>query len=171
MKKVLFFAFLLCFSTLVSAQQTDCSFKQARTIKASGKVFHSEGVVSFKAPDQLTMTYTDPAGEYLVISGPMLRSNIQGQSLSIDTDKNPRFRTLRNTLLNCITGAYEQAAKDNDADLSVSEKNGVKTVSMKARKAAPRGYSQIILEYVKGLPVRMVLEEFGGISTEYLFKY
>ena len=51
------------------------------------------------------------------------------------------------------------------------KKNGVKTVSMKARKAAPRGYSQILMEYVKGLPVRMVLEEFGGISTEYLFKY
>ena len=103
MKKLLIFAVLLCLSTFVSAQQTDCSFKQARTIKASGKVFHSEGVVSFKAPDQLTMTYTDPEGEYLVISGPMLRSNIQGQSLSIDTDKNPRFKALRNTLLNFKT--------------------------------------------------------------------
>lgn len=117
------------------------------------------------------MTYSDPAGEYLVISGPMLRSNTQGQQLSIDTDKNPRFRVLRNTLLNCIVGEYEQAAQDNDADLAISEKNGVKTVSMKARKAAPRGYSQIVMEYVKGLPVRMVLEEFGGISTEYIFKY
>ena len=118
------------------------------------------------------MTYTDPAGEYLVISGPMLRSNTQGQQISIDTDKNARFRTLRNTLLNCITGKYEQAAKDNDAELSVSEKNGIKTVSMKARKAAARGYSRIMMEYAKGgLPVRMILEEFGGISTEYLFKY
>ena len=42
---------------------------------------------------------------------------------------------------------------------------------MKARKTAPRGYSRIVMEYVKGLPVRMLLEEFGGISTEYLFKY
>jgi len=172
MKKVLFVAILLCGALAAFAQQTtDCSFTQARTIQASGKVIHSEGVISFKAPDQLTMTYTNPAGEYLIISGPMLRSNTQGQQLSVDTDKNARFRTLRNTLLNCINGAYEQAAKDNDAELSVSEKNGRKTVSMTARKAAPRGYSKIILEYIKGLPVRMVLEEFGGISTEYLFKY
>ena len=172
MKKVLFVAILLCGALAAFAQQTtDCSFTQARTIQASGKVIHSEGVISFKAPDQLTMTYTNPAGEYLIISGPMLRSNSQGQQLSVDTDKNARFRTLRNTLLNCINGAYEQAATDNDAELSVSEKNGRKTVSMTARKAAPRGYSKIILEYIKGLPVRMVLEEFGGISTEYLFKY
>lgn len=171
MKKYLFIVLFAVCALNAAAQQYDCSFTQERTIQASGKTFHSEGVISFKGPDQLTMTYTDPKGEYLVISGPMLRSNTQGKQLSIDTDKNPRFKVLRNTLINCITGAYEQAAADNDAELLVSEKSGVKTVSMTARKAAVRGYSKIVLEYVKNLPVRMVLEEFGGISTEYLFKY
>ena len=43
---------------------------------------------------------------------------------------------------------------------------------MTARKKAPRGYSRILMEYnKKNLPVRMVLEEFGGISTEYVFTY
>ena len=171
MKKILFLIVLVFCARVAGAQTTECKFTQARTIQASGKVIRSEGVVSYKAPDQLTMTYTDPAGEYLVISGPMLRSNTMGQQISVDTDKNARFKLLRNTLLNCIDGNCEQAAKDNDADLTVSEKNGVKTVQMKARKTAPRGYSRIVMEYVKGLPVRMLLEEFGGISTEYLFKY
>ncbi len=171
MKKILT---LLCLSLAIFttyAQQIECTFTQDKTIQASGKVIHSEGVISFNGSDQLTMTYTKPAGEYLVISGPMLRSNANGQSISVDTDKNARFRSLRNTLLNCITGQYEQAAADNDAELQVSEKSGVKTVSMKARKNAPRGYSRIVMEYIKELPVRMVLEEFGGISTEYFFKY
>ena len=171
MKKILIFVSLLCCAWTAGAQQLESPFTQTRTIKASGKTVKSEGVVSFKAPDQLTMTYTDPEGEYLVISGPMLRSNAQGQQLSIDTSKNPRFRNLRNTLLNCIMGEYETAAADNDADLTVSEKDGVKTVTMKARKAAPRGYSQIVMEYKKDRPVRMVLDEFGGISTEYIFTY
>ena len=171
MKKILFLAVFACCAWIAGAQQIESTFTQARTIQASGKVIRSEGVVSFKAPDQLTMTYTNPEGEYLIISGPMLRSNAQGQQLSIDTSKNPRFRNLRNTLLNCIMGEYETAAADNDADLEVKEKNGVKTVEMKARKTAPRGYSKIVLEYIKGLPVRMVLEEFGGISTEYKFTY
>ena len=171
MKKMLLLAALVCCSWLVGAQDLESSFTQTRTIKASGKSIHSEGVVSFKAPDQLTMTYTDPQGEYLIISGPMLRSNSQGQQLSIDTSKNPRFKNLRNTLMNCIMGEYETAAADNDAELKVTEKNGVKTVTMTARKTAPRGYSQIIMEYAKNRPVRMVLEEFGGILTEYIFKY
>ena len=172
MKKLLSVVLFACAACAAAfAQQLDCSFTQARTIQASGKVVRSEGVVSFTSPDQLTMTYTDPEGEYLIISGPMLRSNTLGQQISVDTDKNARFRSLKNTLLNCITGKYEQAAADNDADLSVSEKGGVKTVTMTARKAAVRGYAKIVLEYVKGLPVRMVLDEFGGISTEYRFKY
>ena len=171
MKKILTLICLSLTAFTAYAQQLECTFTQDKTIQASGKVIHAEGVISFNGSDQLTMTYTKPAGEYLVISGPMLRSNANGQSISVDTDKNARFRSLRNTLLNCITGKYEQAATDNDADLQVSEKSGVKTVSMKARKTAPRGYSKIVMEYVKGLPVRMVLEEFGGISTEYLFTY
>ena len=172
MKKILIFSFLFCCCLSGFAQKPlECEFTQTRTIRASGKVFQAKGAVSFTAPDQLTMTYAEPAGEYLVISGPMLRSNTLGQQISVNTDKNVRFRGLKNTLLNCITGEYEKAAADNDAELVVSEKGGKKTVSMTARKAAVRGYSKIILEYVKGLPVRMVLEEFGGISTEYLFKY
>lgn len=172
MKKTFLTIFLLCSAALAFAQQLDCSFTQARTIKASGKVVRSEGVISFINPDQLTMTYTQPAGEYLVISGPMLRSNSNGQQISVNTDNNARFRTMKNTLLNCITGNVEQAAQDNDAELMVSQKGGVKTVEMTARKAAPRGYSKIVMEYnSKNLPVRMVLEEFGGISTEYIFTY
>lgn len=171
MKKILlFFGLMLC-TFLSGAQQLDCSFTQARTLKATGKVFHAEGVISFLAPDQLTMTYTKPKGEYLVISGPMLRSNTLGQQLSIDTSKNARFRNLRNTLLNCIMGDCETAARDNDAELTESVKDGVRTVEMKARKASPRGYSRILMEYRNGNPVRMVLDEFGGISTEYIFTY
>lgn len=172
MKKFLFFAIFSIISTLVAAQEMNCSFTQDRTIKASGKVFHSEGVISFTAPDQLTMTFTDPEGEYFIISGPMLRSNTQGKNISVNTDKSAIFRSLRNTLIYCITGEYEKAAQENDAELTVSEKNGIKYVSMKARKTLPRGYSGVEMEYnKKGLPVRMVLEEFVGITTEYHFKY
>ena len=173
MKKFLLFPLFLFSCLLCFAQQpTECTFTEAMTIQSSGKVVRSEGAISFKAPDQLTMTYTDPAGDYLVISGPMLRSNTRGQQISVNIEKNARFRALCNTLLNCISGQYEQAAADNNADLTVSEKNGIKTVTMTARKAAVRGYSKIVMDYnAKGLPVRMVLEEFGGITTEYIFTY
>ena len=42
---------------------------------------------------------------------------------------------------------------------------------IKVRKAKPKGYSGMELDYKKnGQLSRMVLEEFGGISTEYLIK-
>lgn len=171
MKKFFLLAALVCCSWLAGAQQLECSFSQERTIKATGKTFQMEGVIQFKSPDQLTMTYTKPEGEYLIISGPMLRSNTMGKQLSVNTDKSPMFKNLCNTLLNCIMGDYEKAAEENDADLTVNEKGGVKTVKMTARKKLPRGYSEILMEYRKNLPVRMVLEEFGGIQNEYIFKY
>ena len=41
-----------------------------------------------------------------------------------------------------------------------------------ARKQAVKGYSRIIMDYdKKGRPVRMVLDEFTGIETEYTFQY
>ena len=118
------------------------------------------------------MTYSEPSGEYLIIDGTTLKSKSLGKAISVDTAKNAMFRKLRNTLLNCITGNYEQAAVDNNADIKTSQEGGLKTVTLTARKAAVSGYSKIILDYnKKNLPVRMVLEEFGGLLTEFQFKY
>ena len=101
-----------------------------------------------------------------------LKNCVKGKVINIDTSKNPRMRKMRDTLLDCIMGNYEKAAQDNDATLIVEQKGDIKTVSMMARKQLPTGYARIILDYnKKGLPVRMVLDEFTGIETEYTFKY
>ena len=172
MKKFLTLITLSLFALGLSAQEIGASFVQNKTIKATGRVVRSEGIVFFTAPDQLRMNYLDPKGEYMIIDGDMLRSNVGLKQIDVDTTKNPAMRNLRNTLLNCITGAYEKAAQENDATLIVEEKGGVKTVSMMAKKQQPSGYSRIIIDYNrKGLPVRMVLDEFVGIETEYIFKY
>lgn len=161
---------LLCFC--MKAQQIECSFLQEKTIQASGRVIKSEGTISFTAPDQLAMLYTKPDGDYMIIDGPIIRSETKGNAVSINTDKNPSAKNLRNTLLNCITGKYEEAAKDNDADLKVSVKGQVKTVVISAKTEQPKGYSRLLLEYdAKGRLQRMVMDEFGGISTEYKLKY
>ena len=118
------------------------------------------------------MLYDEPQGEYLIIDGNQLKNAVKGKAITVDTSKNAYMRNLRNTLLNCITGNYEAAAKENDANLVVEEKGGIKTVTIMARKQAVKGYSRIIMDYdKKGRPVRMVLDEFTGIETEYTFKY
>ena len=172
MKKLLILLSLLLVGFTAGAQELSCSFVQKKTLKATNKVIPGEGTIRFTAPDHLTMNYDVPAGEYLIIEGNELRNCVKGKVMTIDTSKNPRMRKMRNTLLNCITGAYEKAAEENDAALVVEQKGDVKTVSMMARKQQPTGYSRITIDYNrKGLPVRMVLDEFTGIVTEYTFTY
>lgn len=173
MKKFIIAALVLLMAVpFAQAQQIKGSFTRIITIPVADKVLHGNGNVTFTAPDKLEMTYSEPAGEFLSIDGKMLKSKSMGKTISVDTDKNAIFRKLRNTLLNCITGNYEKAAEDNNADIKTSQEGGLKTVTLTARKAAVSGYSKIILDYnKKNLPVRMVLEEFGGLLTEFQFKY
>ena len=172
MKKLLIFLFFLACGLSAGAQEMSCTFVQKKTLKATNKVIPGEGKITFTAPDQLKMMYDVPEGEYLIIDGMELKSCASGRTVTFDTTKNPRMRKMRNTLLNCITGAYETAAQENDATLIVEQKGDLKTVSMMAKKQQPTGYARIIIDYnKKGLPVRMVLDEFTGIVTEYSFKY
>ena len=172
MKKLLILLALLVCGLPAGAQELSCTFTQKKTIKATKKVIPGEGTITFKAPDQLNMQYAVPQGDYLVINGAELKSCAGGKAVTFDTAKNPRMRKMRNTLLDCITGNYEKAAEENDASLVVEQKGDVKTVSIMAKKKQPTGYARIILDYnKKGLPVRMVLDEFTGILTEYTFQY
>ena len=68
-------------------------------------------------------------------------------------------------------GEINRRAEENDAKLIVQDKGDVKTVAIMAKQAQPSGYAKIIIDYNKnGLPVRMLLDEFTGIETEYTFK-
>lgn len=170
MKKILT-AILLLASLTAGAQTIESTFVQTRTIQASGKKIVSEGTFSFTAPDQLAMLYTKPDGDYIIIDGPFVRTMTKGTEVNLDTRTNAQAQKLSSTLLNCIKGNYQQVAEDNDGDLSVSEKGGVKTVTIKVRKPAPRGYSGVTVKYRKdGTPTEMTLDEFGGISTHYVLK-
>ena len=172
MKKFLTLLTFALFALGLSAQEVGASFVQNKTIKATGRVVRSEGIVFFQAPDVLRMNYLEPKGDYLIIDGAMLRTKTGAKQMDVDTNKNAPMRNLRNTLINCIIGDYEQVAEDNDADFAVEQKAGGKVVTVTARKQAARGYSQIVVEYnAQNRPVRMVMDEFNGVSTEFLFEY
>ena len=172
MKKLLTAAVLLLAFVTAGAQSFEGIFKQTKTLKVTGKTFQSEGNITFTAPDQLAMLYTKPDGDYFIIDGPFLRMDLRGITLDVNTDNNKTVRSQRNAILYSITGEYEKIAQEMDAECTVSAgKNGGKHVVIKARKTLPKGYSGLELDYRKdGRISRMVLEEFGGISTEYILQ-
>jgi len=170
MKKLIVFALLLCGLT-AGAQSFEGTFTQAKTIKVSGRVVKSEGNISYTAPDQLAMLYTNPDGDYFIIDGPYLRMDLRGIALDVNTDNNKTVKSQRNAIIYSVAGRYEEIAQEMDADCTVTPRGGGKHVSIKVRKTLPKGYSGLELDYDKsGQLTRMVLEEFGGISTEYILK-
>lgn len=168
MRKLFIVIAALMLAVAAGAQTVEGTFVQVKTIKASGRSVTSKGNLIFTAPDQLQMLFTKPDGDYLIIDGPFMRSDLNGTAMDVDTSRNAQMRNLRNTLLNCIAGDVEKVASDNDADFSTSNiSGGGRRVTLVARKQAPRGYSKIVLEYRKdGTLTSMVLEEFSGVVTD-----
>lgn len=167
MKKICILLTLLCLSLSALAEN---SFVQTKTIKASGKKIVSEGTYTYKAPDQLVMLYTKPDGDFFIIDGPIIRMDMRGNAAEIDTTKNALAKAQRNTLLNSLSGNYKAIATDMDASLSETTRNGLKIVTITANKPAPKGYSKLVLTYKGSALTVLVLEEFNGISTEYILK-
>lgn len=170
MKKLLVFALMLI-GLSAAAQNFEGTFVQTKTLKVSGKTIKSEGTISYTAPDQLAMLYTKPDGDYFIIDGPIVRMDMRGVTADVNTSGNKAVQAQRNAILYGIQGKYEDIAKDLDADCTVTSVKGGKHVVIKVRKTMPKGYSGMQLDYNRnGRITRMVLEEFGGISTEYILK-
>ncbi len=169
MKRIICIVAAALLGLSLSAQSFTSDFTQTRENPASGRKITKTGTMEFTAPDQLAMIYSKPDGEYMIIDGPLVRMEMDGQTGDIDSSKNPRVGGLRATLLNCILGDWEKAAKDNDAESSVKKAGGLKTVTLTARKAATRGYSSIVIVYREkdSMVTSITLEQFSGIKDTY----
>ncbi len=168
MKKLLIIVIaMLAFAA--SAQTVQCHFTETKFIKASGKTVEYEGNLKLTSKDKLEMTYTKPAGDYFNIDGKTISMNMRGKKSVVDTEKNATMRGQRNTLMNCITGNWKQAATDNNAESSVTEKGANKVVTLTAKKTGTRGYSKIVITYRKSdnIPVELMFQEFNGTTTTY----
>ena len=151
----------------------DADFAQVKMMKVSGKTTDKAGHITFDGNDQLTMTYTQPEGEYFIIEGNMVKINMDGKKAELDAEKVKMVQLQRATLLNCLSGNWEQAAADNNADLTIKEEKGHKTVSIVAKgKVAKGGYKSVELTYrtSDNVLTKMVLEEAIGIINTYELK-
>ena len=170
MKHITLIIIALLLSVGAIAQTTfDTDFSQVKTMKVSGKTFDKAGHISFDGNDHLSMTYTEPEGEYFIIEGNMVRINMDGKKADLDAEKVKMVELQRATLLNCLSGNWEQAAIDNNAEATISEENGLKTISIVANGKVPKGgYKSVVLTYrvSDGMMIKMVLEEaIGSINT------
>ena len=171
MKHITLILFALLFSVSTFAQQTyDTDFTQTKVMKISGKTTNKVGHILFDGNDQLSMTYTEPEGEYFIIDGDKVKINMDGKKAELDAEKVKMVKLQRATLLNCLSGNWEQAAEDNNAELTITEEKGLKTISIIAKGKVPKGgYKSVVLTYrvSDNALVKMILEEAIGIINTY----
>ena len=113
---------LVCLPFLTYAQTYNCEFVRTQVIKVSGKKKEMKGHITFDGKEKLDMQYSDPQGDYFVIDGNTVSLKMNGKTMSVNADKRPLFKLQRATLLACLRGDWQQAAKDNNAQTEVSEK-------------------------------------------------
>ena len=171
MKHITLILIAMLFSVTAFAQKTfDTDFTQTKVMKVSGKTTDKAGHLTFDGKDQLSMIYSEPQGEYFKIEGNMVKINMDGKKVELDAEKVKMVGLQRSTLLNCLSGNWEQAAADNNAELTVKEEKGVKTISIVAKGKVPKGgYKSVELTYraSDNVLIKMVLEEAIGIINTY----
>ena len=171
MKHITLIIIAVLFSITAFAQQTfDTDFTQTKLMKISGKTTDKAGHLTFDGADQLSMIYTEPEGDYFKIEGNMVKINMDGKKVELDSEKVKMVGLQRSTLLNCLSGNWEQAATDNNAELTVTEEKGLKNISIVAKGKVPKGgYKSVELTYrlSDNALVKMVLEEAIGIINTY----
>lgn len=169
MKRILLiFSVLMISLNLFAQQKYDIDFIQTKVVKVSGKTTEKAGHLVFDGKDHLSMLYSNPEGDYFNIEGNEVKINLDGKKTELNADKVKGVQLQRSTLLNCLSGNWEQAAVDNNAEVRTNEEDGYTTISMEAKGKIPRGgYSSVILKYsTDGSLVKMVLEEaVGAINT------
>ena len=159
--------------TAFAQHPIDTDFSQIKMMKISGKTTDKAGHISFDGNDQLTMTYTVPEGEYFIIEGNSVKINMDGKKAELDAAKVKMVALQRSTLLNCLSGNWEQAAQDNNADYTVTEDKGFRNIHIQAKGKVPKGgYKSVELTYriSDNVLTKMVLEEAIGIINTYEMK-
>ena len=151
----------------------DADFTQTKVMKISRKTTNKTGHITFDGNGKLTMTYSQPEGDYFIVDGNMVKINMEGKKAELDAEKVKLVQLQRATLLNCLAGNWEQAAADNNAELSVTEDKSLKTVAITAKGKVPKGgYKSVILTYrlSDGMMTHMMLEDAIGIINTYEIK-
>lgn len=170
MKRLILIACALMLTVASFATTYDTDFVHTKRMKVSGRTFNMKGHLTYDGKEKLDMEYSDPEGDYFRVDGTKVDMNLMGVKSSIDSEKVSMVKLQRATLLNCLSGNWEQAAKDNNATTEVTEKTGFRTVKITAGGVIPRGgYKSVTVTYrIKdGRITRLVLEEAAGIENTY----
>ncbi len=153
-----------------SDENTEYDITESKVMPKLNKTITREGKMLFQAPDDLRIDFTEPAGDYTLITKDIFEVKKNGKVQHFNI-KNPthKMSIYRATLLCCLAGKVEEAARLNDATAEYKEAGGKYVCTIKADKAIGREIEELLLEYDRktGKLLLMKITEGNGNYTEY----
>ena len=145
-----------------------CTFDQVKYIKMMKKEVKSAGTL-YTCKGNMTMRYSEPAGDFLVINDKQFVMQTRGKKMDHNIQKGSPLLTLRNTLLYCMHGDIESIAKENNGVIGYTKEGKLHVFSITTQSKIQRGYSKIVLKYNEGSLdlCEMTMEEVVGNYTIY----
>lgn len=162
-------------SALHHAGETlQCSFTEVKTMPRAKKDISKSGNLTYTHPSDLRLDYTDPAGDYTLISKDVfeVRRNGKVQHFNISNPEQ-RMSVFRQSLLYAFAGDIEALTALNDAQADYQEKGNTYICTVTSDKtASARGIAQLKLTYNKksGVLQSLVITENNGNYTTYTVK-
>lgn len=147
-------------------------FVETKSMPKLKKETKKEGTLYFRAPGELAMRYTNPAGDYSIILADGKFITRRGQKKT-DIPMNPNhpspFYTLRNTLLLSMQGDVAGVAKENEATFTIKKEGKNIVCRIEKNKPAKVGVNTLDLIYDEqtGGLLLLRLNEANGNYTEY----
>ena len=146
------------------------SFTETKVMPKMNKTTVRKGTMRYDAPDNLTMDYSQPAGDYTHITSTTFDVCKSGkvQHFPVSNPKQ-RMTVFRATLLYCLGGEVANAAKLNNATMDESSTPAARICTLTVEKAAPRDIAKMQLEYDlrTGALLSLTITEGNGNYTTY----
>lgn len=156
-----------------SGETMTTSFTEKSVMPKLKKESTKTGTLVFSAPDNLKLDYTDPAGDYTLITATQFETKREGKVQKLPF-KNPQsqWAVFRSTLLLSFMGDVEAVAKQNDATATYKEEGANYVCTLKGDKSKPQGIAELVLVYDKksGKLISLTVTKGNGNYTVYSVK-
>ena len=146
-----------------------CHFSQQRHTVALDKVDNLEGELYYSATDRMSMHYSNPQTDLLVINGDQFYMASGKRKNHFNLTQNATMRSLAHLLLNSMYGDVEAIANETGAQIEYTSDAQYHIFTLTKTKREVKGYRQVVLKYAKTdlLLHYMLLEEHSGNYNTY----
>lgn len=149
-------------------KSASCPFTQSKHLKMMEKSVDSKGTL-YVMNDKMSMIYSEPAGDFLVINGDKFVMNVRGRLIEHNVKEGSPMRILRNTLLLCMKCDIKAIAAETKSEISYNGDGKYHEFTITRKEKVTRGYSKVILSLdKKDLSLKIMnMEEPNGNYTIY----